>query len=317
MSRWFRIYDDVLDNPKVQKLSDAAFRAWINLMCIASKNAGLLEDNIENISFSLRKSKQKTRDLLQILQSAGLLDIVESGWKPHNWDKRQYRSDVSTDRVRRFRERHETVSETPPEQIQNRTEQSRVETPPVSLQQETSSQINRLVGILGLPENDFTKHAANIRALVDLKNEGCDFDAHILPAAQGAAKSRKTITSLNYIAPKARELRDSQKVVSLMPTPFVDTDVRGWNDRLAVLEEHGRWEVKWGPPPDNPACKIPVAILASYLSKKNGKANAGPAIWQEMPECRGAGVVSPQAIRTKAPESAGRTITTTCEGPRR
>lgn len=115
MSRWFRIYDDVLNDPKAQKLSDSAFRGWVNLMCLASKYDGMLEQPIENVAFSLRKSLPKTRELLQTLQSVGLLDIVENGWKPHNWDARQFKSDVSTGRVKQFRKRFKIVSETPPD----------------------------------------------------------------------------------------------------------------------------------------------------------------------------------------------------------
>jgi hypothetical protein len=58
------------------------------------------------------------------LVSAGLIDDFETGMAPHNWDARQFKSDVSTDRVKRFRKQAKTVSETvveaPPEQ--NRAE---------------------------------------------------------------------------------------------------------------------------------------------------------------------------------------------------
>lgn len=123
--RWFRFYDAALDDPKVQRLPDNAFRAWVNLMCLASRNDGKISKSYEDLSFSLRKSAGKTRELLTVLIEAGLVDEIENGFEPHNWDIRQYKSDVSTDRVKRFRKRCETVSETPPdtEQIQSRTEQ--------------------------------------------------------------------------------------------------------------------------------------------------------------------------------------------------
>jgi len=113
--RWFRMYDAVLDDPKVQTLSDAHFRAWVNLMCIASRHDGLIVADPVGIAFSLRLSEAKARNAIETLRGAGLLDEVERGWTPHNWDKRQYKSDVSTERVQRFRKRHETVSVTPPE----------------------------------------------------------------------------------------------------------------------------------------------------------------------------------------------------------
>jgi hypothetical protein len=124
MARWLRLYESVLDDPKVQKLPDSAFRAWVNLLCLAARTDGLINVDVSNIAFSLRKSEQKTREILQILQSGGLLIRSENGWKPHNWDKWQYKSDVSTERVRAFRKRHETVSVTPPDTEQNRAEES-------------------------------------------------------------------------------------------------------------------------------------------------------------------------------------------------
>lgn len=127
--RWFRFYDGVLDDPKVQRLSDKLFRAWVNLMCLASRRGGRIEADYADVAFSLRVTEGQARETLQALKSAGLMDIEETGIEPHNWSERQFKSDVSTDRVKRFRDRStkqdETVSETPPdtEQIQNRSEQ--------------------------------------------------------------------------------------------------------------------------------------------------------------------------------------------------
>jgi hypothetical protein len=126
MSRWFRMYDDVLNDPKAQKLSDADFRGWVNLMCLASKHDGRLDHPVGDIAFALRKTAAKTLALLTALQSAGLVDGTETGWKPHNWEQRQYKSDVSTARVKRFRKQAGAVSETPPEsEAESETESER------------------------------------------------------------------------------------------------------------------------------------------------------------------------------------------------
>ena len=34
---WFRLYADMLNDRKVQRLSDADFRVWINTLCIACR----------------------------------------------------------------------------------------------------------------------------------------------------------------------------------------------------------------------------------------------------------------------------------------
>lgn len=119
MSRWFRFYAEVVNDPKVQKLPCEDFRAWVNLLCLASENGGKIPP-LSDVAFSLRMSVDAASTVLERLSSGGLIDRMSGGpdgwhYAPHSWDKRQYKSDTSTDRVKRFRERSENVSETPPE----------------------------------------------------------------------------------------------------------------------------------------------------------------------------------------------------------
>lgn len=118
MSRWLRFYDDAINDPKILKLPEALRWSWVAVLCIASKNNGSLP-GIDDIALMLRVTPQKAASVLAALSSAGLLDRTDSGFAPHNWDGRQYKSDVSTDRVKRFRNTQRnvssTVSETPPE----------------------------------------------------------------------------------------------------------------------------------------------------------------------------------------------------------
>lgn len=120
MSRWFRFYDDAINDPKILKLSDKLHRVWIGILCAASKNDGELPP-LEDLALVVRMKPEKLQAALESLKKSGLIDEVEAVLKPHNWDKRQFKSDVSTERVKRFRNVSKTVSETPPEteQIQN------------------------------------------------------------------------------------------------------------------------------------------------------------------------------------------------------
>jgi hypothetical protein len=115
MSRWFRFYDGAIDDPKIIKLPDDLHRAWVNLLCIASKNNGRIPP-LDDVAIMLRTSVSCVEKIIAELVSRELLDETRGGRiEPHNWRKRQYKSDVSTDRVKRFRKRFKTVSETPPE----------------------------------------------------------------------------------------------------------------------------------------------------------------------------------------------------------
>lgn len=123
MSRWWRAYDEALHDPKLQRLGGTIFKFWFNIMCIASKNGGVLP-RLCDIAYAVRLNEDRTRVLIDELKRCGLLDETPDGfWSPHNWEGRQFPSDVSTDRVKRFRNRQRNVSET----VQNRTEEIREE----------------------------------------------------------------------------------------------------------------------------------------------------------------------------------------------
>jgi hypothetical protein len=118
VNHWWRAYNEAVNDPKLQLLSDGMFRAWFNVMCIASANGGNLPA-LKDIAFTLRIQPTKAAQVLAQLHAAGLLDKTETGFIPHNWNGRQYKSDVSTERVKRFRQHKRNVSsavaETPPE----------------------------------------------------------------------------------------------------------------------------------------------------------------------------------------------------------
>jgi hypothetical protein len=114
MSRWFRLDDDVINDPKILLLPEALRWIWVAFLCIASKNRGALPA-IEIIALSLRVKQIKAAEYLTRLVTAGLIDKTETGFAPHNWEGRQFKSDVSTERVKRFRKQERNVSETPPE----------------------------------------------------------------------------------------------------------------------------------------------------------------------------------------------------------
>jgi predicted transcriptional regulator len=119
MIRWFRFYDDALNSPKVQRLDGETFKVWVNLLCLASQNGGKLP-HVDDIAFSLRMTQDAALTVVERLLNGGLIDKASGGangytYAPHNWSERQYKSDTSTDRVKRFRKRSKTVTETAPD----------------------------------------------------------------------------------------------------------------------------------------------------------------------------------------------------------
>lgn len=132
MSRWFRMYDELLDDPKVQRLRPELFKAWVNLMCLASKHGHI--PHADDVAFALRIDAEKAKHYVNELVEIGLIDITEEDLvKPHNWDKRQFKTDnddgTNAKRQKAWRERNKqsavTDSVTP-----TVTEQTVTITPP-------------------------------------------------------------------------------------------------------------------------------------------------------------------------------------------
>lgn len=119
MPTWFRFYAEALNDPKVQTLDAETFRHWVNLLCIQCRD-GRLPVTSQETSFALRIDDNACRTLLERLANATLLDRVNGGvngfhYEIHGWDKRQYKSDTSAERMKRHRARHRDVTVTPPE----------------------------------------------------------------------------------------------------------------------------------------------------------------------------------------------------------
>jgi DNA-binding transcriptional ArsR family regulator len=188
--RWFRFYDDAVDDPKVQSLPAELFKTWVNLLCIASKNGGVIPYNYSQLAFRLRKDKSQMEKHLTVLIEAGLMDQGET-LHPHNWSGRQYESDSSATRVKRYRERKRnvtgnatsnvtpTVNVTPPEaetDAEPETEQKQSAPPPVipGCHERYSEVCQAVLEILG-------PNAVNLNRVDKWLKDGCDPDLDIYP----------------------------------------------------------------------------------------------------------------------------------------
>lgn len=113
MALWFRFYGSAMRNPKVAKLADNHFRLWVDLLSVAAENDGYIPP-LEDLKHLLNRRLDHLSTGIKRLISVGLIDRLEDGYEPHNWTKFQYKSDTSTDRVKRHREKR-NVSVTPPD----------------------------------------------------------------------------------------------------------------------------------------------------------------------------------------------------------
>ena len=118
---WFRMHARVKDDAKLQLLPASMFKSWVNLCCIACEFDGRLP-SIEFIAHSLHMSAGRALAVICELEKRPfqLVDRQPNGvLKMHDWDEWQYKSDLSTERVRKHRASTGNVSETLHETFRN------------------------------------------------------------------------------------------------------------------------------------------------------------------------------------------------------
>jgi len=110
--KWFRFYSEVINDPKVQALDPLLFKAWVNLLCVAAGHDGHLPGGSHVIA---RMRLDYFQRVLNRLVRVGLVVSKEGAYTMHNWDKRQWKSDTSNERVQRYRKTQRNVTVTPPD----------------------------------------------------------------------------------------------------------------------------------------------------------------------------------------------------------
>lgn len=139
---WCRLYADFPANYKVASLPEHMQARLVKCWCLHAAGH-LVGAPIERLAFELRLPVDDVQQTLDTLIKAGLLEADRT---PHNWDRRQHKSDRSVERQAAYRQRQRhgrDVSVTSPSRHgdgegdaqsraeQSRTEQSRTEQSPL------------------------------------------------------------------------------------------------------------------------------------------------------------------------------------------
>ena len=122
---WFRLYSEFAHDPKIQMLSEAMQRRYVMLLCLrCSETLETLHET--EIAFQLRLSEKDLEETKLLFISKKFIDRQ---WNLLNWDKRQFVSDSSTERVARHRQKkkqasnvNETLQERPSNAIDTETD---------------------------------------------------------------------------------------------------------------------------------------------------------------------------------------------------
>ena len=127
---WLRLYTDILDD---EKLGLLAFEdRWHFMALLACKGRGLL-DRDESPELMRRKIALKlglvVRELDEVARRLSEVDLIDrETLQPLAWDKRQFNSDNSTERVRAYRERQSQKARNADETFQKRPQNTDTDT---------------------------------------------------------------------------------------------------------------------------------------------------------------------------------------------
>jgi len=120
------MYAEFSGDPVIQSMAFEDQRHYVVLLCL--KCSGVLDRDVPTEALTrivLRglgldpvAGSEAKRRLLEV-------GLIDDSWQPCAWERRQYRSDSSTERVREYRKRSSNVSETDQIQIQKQTQKEK------------------------------------------------------------------------------------------------------------------------------------------------------------------------------------------------
>jgi len=108
---WFRVYHRMVDDERLRLLAFEDRWHFVAVLCL--KADGLIDDQRgdlweRRLALKLGLQTRELEELQRRLMGVGLIDAY---WQPVKWDELQQRSDSSTERTRKYRERQKEQQE--------------------------------------------------------------------------------------------------------------------------------------------------------------------------------------------------------------
>lgn len=116
---WFRHYTEALHDPKIRSLRPELQLAVYHIWELVALQDGA-PFTVDILAYGARYRRDWAARCVRDLLQRGLLDACPEPhllgyYLPHNWLKRQYKSDTSKDRTREWRRRKRNVTVTAPD----------------------------------------------------------------------------------------------------------------------------------------------------------------------------------------------------------
>ena len=269
MSHWWRAEDTSIDHPKLLRLSDAMHRAWYTLMCIASANGGVLPPT-SDIALRLRMKPNKVAEWITVLVASGLFDDDGGTFRPHNWAKRQYKSDVTDptapERMKRYRERKRNERNSSVTLIRPDTE--------ADTEQKTEKKETRASALVddGWP-NDYREQFWKLyphkigkpdalAKLERIRKRGVSW-VSLMDGLRRYIASKPVDRPWCNPATWLNQARWEDQPAGSVVTTTIETGI-DWDAVLTSFKRFGIWSKHAGPDLDSPECRAPADMLAKY-----------------------------------------------------
>lgn len=241
---WLRLYHRIIDDEKVRLLAFEDRWHFVAVLCL--KADGLLDEADGALKWRKVAVKMgvQARELDEIKRRLIEVGLVDENMHPIAWDALQYKSDSSTERVRKHREKSKAskgetlrnVSATPPD--------TDTESTPIGPKGRDDgidlSGMSREIG-------SYTAMAINRQAALAVQCQQCG-------AAPGAP-----CTGVDG-DDRARPHIERYQLVAHLRKAAKETKAIDWPARVKFYFDTGSWPHGWGPAPGEPGCKAQLPV---------------------------------------------------------
>ena len=109
--KWFRMYTSLVDSVKVGTLTDGAFRAYVELLCLAGEKSDGGRTGVTPKTINWRLRRDVLCDVTATVTASLVTQDSDDGeYIVLDWDKRQVASDTSAARTKAYRARQVEAS---------------------------------------------------------------------------------------------------------------------------------------------------------------------------------------------------------------
>lgn len=137
--QWFRLYNRIIDDEKLRLLAFEDRWHFVAICCLRS--SGLLNEpdsELRNRKIAVKLGVQ-VRELEEISRRLRDVDLVDENLNPIAWDELQYRSDNSTERVKKYREKQSRNAKQRLRNVSETVQETETETESISSNEDRPS----------------------------------------------------------------------------------------------------------------------------------------------------------------------------------